>query len=222
VWKSKPIRSLMSLLGVISLMGMPYAVLMPIFADEILHGGASGLGMLMGASGIGALTGALMLASRKGLKGLGNWVAFASSGFGISIILFSFSRSFWLSALLLVPAGFSMMIQMASSNTLVQSLVPDNLRGRVMSVYSMMFMGMAPFGALLAGTIANHLGAPMTVALGGGVCILGSIGFALNLPAFRVEARRIIIALQMTAGDPANEVSINKETASAAPAAQST
>lgn len=212
VWKSTPIRSLMSLLGIISLMGMPYAVLMPIFAEEILHGGASGLGMLMGASGIGALTGALMLASRKGLKGLGNWVAFASSGFGISIILFSFSRSFWLSAALLVPVGFSMMIQMASSNTLVQSLVPDNLRGRVMSVYSMMFMGMAPFGALLAGTLANHLGAPMTVALGGAVCILGSILFSLRLPALKIEARRIVVALQMTAGDPANEVTISKDT----------
>lgn len=109
-----------------------------------------------------------------------------------------------------------MMIQMASSNTLVQSLVPDNLRGRVMSVYSMMFMGMAPFGALLAGTLATHLGAPWTVALGGAVCIMGSIGFAMNLPAFRVEAKRIIIALQVTAGEPTNEMTATKETASAA------
>lgn len=212
-----PIRSLMLLLGLISLMGMPYAVLMPIFAEKILHGEADSLGLLMGASGIGALTGALMLASRKGLKGLGSWVALASAGFGVSLILFSFSRYFWLSALLLIPVGFSMMTQMASSNTLIQSLVPDNLRGRVMAVYSMMFMGMAPFGALLAGTLADRLGAPLTVALGGAVCILGSIGFALKLPDFRVEARRIIVALQVTAGEPTNEITVTKETAMAAP-----
>lgn len=212
VWHTKPILILMGLLAVISLMGMPYAVLMPIFAKEILHGGASSLGLLMGASGCGALIGALTLASRKGIKGLGRWVAFASSGFGIGIILFSFSRSFWLSAILLVPVGFSMMIQMASSNTLVQSLVPDNLRGRVMAVYSQMFMGMAPFGALLAGSLAGHIGAPLTVAFGGIVCIIGSIGFALKLPNFRIEARRVIVALQMTAGEPAIEMTTNKDT----------
>ncbi|MGI9035600.1 MAG: MFS transporter [Pyrinomonadaceae bacterium] len=212
VWHTKPILSLMALLAVISLMGMPYAVLMPVFAKEILHGGASSLGLLMGASGCGALIGALSLASRKGIKGLGSWVAFASSGFGIAIILFSFSHYFWLSAALLVPAGFSMMIQMASSNTLVQSLVPDDLRGRVMAVYSMMFMGMAPFGALLAGTLAGHIGAPFTVAIGGVVCILGSIGFALKLPNFRIEARRVIVALQMTAGEPPHETTVSKDT----------
>jgi MFS family permease len=193
-------------------MGMPYAVLMPIFADKILTGGPQGLGILMGASGIGALAAALTLATRKGIKGLGRWVAISSGCFGASIILFSFSRSFWLSALILIPVGFSMMIQMASSNTLVQSLVPDNLRGRVMSVYSMMFMGMAPFGALIAGSLAGRLGAPLTVAIGGAVCILGSIGFSLRLPALKIEARRIIVALQMTAGDPANEVTVSKET----------
>jgi MFS family permease len=213
---TSPVRALMLLLGLISLMGMPYAVLMPIFADKILGGGASGLGILMGASGIGALAAALTLAKRKGIKGLGRWVAISSGCFGASIILFSFSRSFWLSALLLVPVGFSMMIQMASSNTLVQSLVPDELRGRVMAVYSMMFMGMAPFGALLSGSLADRLGSPAAVAIGGAVCILGSIAFSLRLPALRVEARRIIVALQMTAGDPANENTASKEAVSAA------
>ena len=212
VWNTKPIVTLMGLLGLISLMGMPYAVLMPIFADQILKGGPSGLGLLMGASGCGALLGALTLASRNGLKGLGKWVAFASSGFGIGIILFSFSRSFWLSAAILIPVGFAMMIQMASSNTLVQSLVPDNLRGRVMSVYSMMFMGMAPFGALLAGTLAGQIGAPATVAIGGIVCIIGSILFALKLPNFRIEARRVIVALQVNAGEPADEITVTKDT----------
>jgi MFS family permease len=201
-----PVRALLLLLGLISLMGMPYAVLMPIFADQILHGGASGLGLLMGASGVGALAGALSLAARNGLRGLGRWVAFSSAGFGASVILFSMSRSFWLSAALLLPVGFSMMIEMASSNTLIQAMVPDALRGRVMAVYSMMFMGMAPIGALLAGALAQRLGAPNTVALGGAVCILGSLVFGLRLPALRAEAREIIVALQMAGGDPPEEI----------------
>jgi MFS family permease len=206
VGRTPPVRALLLLLGLVSLMGMPYAVLMPIFADQILHGGARGLGILMGASGTGALIGALSLAARQGIRGLGRWVAFSSAGFGVSIILFSLSRSFWLSAALLLPVGFSMMIQMASSNTLVQSMVPDNLRGRVMAVYSMMFMGMAPIGALLAGTLAGRLGAPNTVAIGGAICIAGSAVFSLRLPALRPEAQKIIVALQMAGGDPADEV----------------
>ncbi|HVE58235.1 MAG TPA: MFS transporter [Pyrinomonadaceae bacterium] len=200
VAKTSPVRSLLLLLGLISLMGSPYAILMPIFADQILHGGASGLGILMGASGVGALAGALALAARKSLRGLGRWIAFASAGFGICIVLFSFSRSFWLSAACLVPAGFAMMIQMAASNTLVQSMVPDNLRGRVMAVYSMMFMGMAPLGAIFAGTVAQNIGAPYTVAIGGTVCVIGAIIFGLNLSEFRTEAREIIIALNMASG----------------------
>jgi MFS family permease len=206
VWRTGPVRALLLLLGLISLMGMPYAVLMPIFADQILHGGASGLGLLMGASGAGALIAALSLAIRKGISGLGRWVAFSSAGFGVSIILFSLSRSFWLSAALLLPVGFSMMIQMASSNTLIQAMVPDKLRGRVMAVYSMMFMGMAPIGALLAGALAQRLGAPNTVAIGGAVCIVGAVAFGLRLPVLRDEARQIIIALQMAGGTPADEV----------------
>src|SRR5687768_10667964 len=182
VGKNAPIRALLLLLGLISLMAMPYAVLMPIFADKILGGGSDTLGYLMGASGAGALIAALLLASRKEIFGLGRWVAFASGGLGISLILFSFSNVFWLSALLLIPVGFSMMTQMASSNTLIQAMVPDELRGRVMSVYSMMFMGMAPLGALLAGTLAGILGASYTVALGGAVCIVGSLVFSLRLP----------------------------------------
>jgi MFS family permease len=160
----------------------------------------------MGASGVGALIGALSLAARSGARGLGRLVDFAAAGFGISLILFSFSRSFWLSAALLLPVGFCMIVEMASTNTLIQTLVPDNLRGRVMAVYGMMFMGMAPFGALLAGAIAHHLGAPITVALGGAVCIVAGIMFGLRLPVFRQEARQMIVALQMAGGDPAEEV----------------
>lgn len=210
VAKTAPVRALLLLLGLVSLMGMPYAVLMPIFAEEILHGGVRGLGILMGASGTGALVAALLLASRKSIKGLGRWVAVSSGAFGVFLILFSFSHSFWLSAALLVPVGFSMMLQMSSSNTLVQSMVPDELRGRVMAVYSMMFMGMAPLGALMAGSLAGILGAPATVALGGAVCIVGSIIFSLRLPKLRVEAREIIVALQMTGGAPAAQASFQQ------------
>ena len=205
VWSATPIRALLLLLGLVSLMGMPYSVLMPIFADQILHGGPWGLGLLMGASGLGALVGALSLAARSGVFGLGRWVAFSSAGFGASLILFSMSRHFWLSVALLIPVGFSVMVQMASSNTLIQAMSPDHLRGRVMAVYSMMFMGMAPFGALFAGVLGEHAGAPVTVAIGGVVCIGGAIVFASRLPALRPEGRRMIVALQMAGGEPPDE-----------------
>jgi MFS family permease len=206
VRSTQPIRVLLLLLGLVSLVGMPYAVLMPIFADRILHSGASGLGILMGATGIGALIGALTLAFKRGLKGLSSWVMFSSAGFGTSLILFGISKHFWLSVVLLVPVGYSMMVQMASSNTLIQSMVPDRLRGRVMSVYSMMFMGMAPIGALGAGVVASHLGAPLAVSIGGLACILGSAAFGVRLPIMRVEARRLIVAQGLAGGDPPQEI----------------
>jgi len=206
VARTGPIRALLLLLGLVSLVGMPYTVLMPIFADQILHGGPRGLGVLMSAIGFGALAGALTLAAKKGLHGLGHWVAFSATGFGVSLILFSLSRSFWLSAALLLPVGFSIMIEMASSNTLIQSLVPDALRGRVMAVYSMIFMGMAPFGSLLAGALAHNLGAPTTVVIGGIICIIGAAVFGLYLPALRREAGQIIIAQQIAGGEPPEEM----------------
>jgi MFS family permease len=205
VARAKPVRALLLLLGLVSLSGMPYAVLMPVFAKEILGGGAHELGLMMGCSGAGALLGAIVLASRKSVKGLGAFVAACAGGLGVALIAFSFSRTFWLSALLLVPVGFCMMSEMASSNTLIQSLIPDKMRGRVMSVYAMMFMGMAPVGALLAGTLATRIGAPATVAAGGGVCILGALVFARELPQLRTHARQMIVELQMTAGDPPEE-----------------
>lgn len=206
VKNAKPIRYLLLLLGLVSLVGMPYSVLMPIFADRILHGGARGLGILMGATGVGALAGALTLALKKGLKGISKIISYCALGFGTSLILFSFSRSFWLSALFLIPVGFSMMVQMASSNTLLQSMSPDHLRGRVLAVYSMMFMGMAPFGALFAGGIADRIGAPLTVAIGGVACICGGLFFARNLDTFRTAARKMVLAQQMVGGEPAPEV----------------
>jgi len=189
---------------------MPYTVLMPIFADKILNGGVRGLGILTGASGIGALAAALVLASRKSVKDLGLWVAVSSGVFGAFLILFSLSTSFRLSALLLVPVGFSMMLQMSASNTLIQAMVPDELRGRVMALYSMMFMEMAPIGALMAGSSANYLGAPETVAFGGVACIVGSIFFGWKLPKLRGDARKLIVALQMTGGEPASKASFQQ------------
>ena len=206
VRNTTPIRDLLLLLGLISLVGMPYAVLMPIFADQILHVGARGLGILMGATGVGALIGALLLATRSGVSGLGRWIVVSTASFGVSLILFSWSRIFWLSVIFLVPVGMSMMVQMASSNTLIQSMVPDRLRGRVMAVYSMMFMGMAPFGALFAGALAQPLGAPFTTTMGAIACLGGSAIFGMRLPTLRVEARQLIIAQTAAAGDPPQEM----------------
>jgi MFS family permease len=204
--RTQVIRALLLLIGLVSLVGMPYTVLMPVFADQILHGGARGLGILMGATGVGALLGALTLASKTGVKGLGRWVAVTCASFGISLILFSFSRQFWLSVLLLLPAGYSMMLQMACSNTLIQTMVPDELRGRVMALYSMMFMGMAPIGALVGGALAHRIGAPMTITVGGVICILGAWWFGRMLPAMRIEARRLIVAQGIAGGEPAAEM----------------
>jgi MFS family permease len=201
-----PIRAVLLLLGVVSLVGMPYSVLMPIFADKILGGGARGLGILMGCTGIGALLAALALAAKSGLRGLGRWIAWAAGGFGVSLALFSLSRNFWLSAVLLVPVGFSMMLETSSSNTLLQAMVPDELRGRVMSIYSMMFMGMAPFGAFLGGALADRIGAPLTVALGGIACIGAALWFGLRLPTIRVEARQLILTQAMAGGEPPEEM----------------
>jgi MFS family permease len=204
-WNTKPVRALLLLLGLVSLMGMPYSVLMPIIASRVLHGGANAYGLLMSASGVGALAGAALLTLRRHIRGLGRWVAISAVSFGISLIAFSFSHTLWLSALLLVPAGFFMMVEMAASNTLIQSMSPNRLRGRVMSVYSMMFMGMAPIGALIAGALAAPLGAPMTVGMGGGVCIAGGLLFGAGLPRLREPARELIVTQQLSAGLPAED-----------------
>ena len=220
VSRTAPIRALLILLGVVSVTGMPYVVLMPIFADKVLHQGgqelasiigshdlgAVRLGILMGAAGVGALLGALTLAARSGVKGLGRWVAVCCAGFGLSMILFASSRSFWLSVLLLLPVGYFIMLQMAASNTLIQVMVPDALRGRAMAVYSMMFMGMAPVGSILGGAMSDRIGAPWTVAVGGLVSVIGAWWFSLQLPKIRAEARQLIIAQAMAGGEPAEEM----------------
>jgi MFS family permease len=158
---------------------------MPIFASEILHGGPHTLGFLMGASGLGALIGAGFLASRKSVRGLEKNIPFAAGLFGTGLIFFSQSRSLWSSLLLLLFTGFGMMVQMASCNTVIQTIVDDDKRGRVMSLYAASFMGMAPFGSLFAGTVASRFGAPNTVLVGGITCVAGSLLFASRLPALR-------------------------------------
>jgi MFS family permease len=204
---TRPIRDILLLLGLMSIVGMPYAVLMPLFADQILHGGARGLGILMGATGVGALLGAASLAARAGIRGLGKLIAICAGGFGVSLILFSFSHIFWLSTVFLLPVGFFMMVQMASSNTLIQAMTPDHLRGRVMSLYSMMFLGLAPFGSFFAGAMASHIGAPWTVAMGGVACIAAASVFGVHLPAIRQEARELILAQGITGGTPVEGIS---------------
>jgi MFS family permease len=180
-----PIRYIILLLALVSLVGMPYAVLMPVFAKEILHGGPNTLGFLMAAAGTGALVGAIYLASRKSVRGLGRIVAIAASIFGIGLIAFSFSRQLALSLILMMFTGFGMIVEMASSNTILQTITDDNKRGRVMSFYVMAFAGMAPFGSLLAGSMASKIGAPNTLLIGGVCCVLGALLFARGFWSLR-------------------------------------
>jgi MFS family permease len=180
-----PIRDILLLLALVSLVGMPYTVLMPVFANDVLHGGPSTLGLLMAASGVGALIGALFLAARKTVLGLGKFIPWMAGAFGAGLIVFSFSRRLWLSLLLMVVTGLGFMVQMAASNTVLQTIVEEDKRGRVMSFYTMAFMGTAPFGSLLAGSAAQRIGAPHTLFIGGVGCLLGALWFATSLPALR-------------------------------------
>jgi MFS family permease len=190
-----PIRAVLLLLALVSLMGVPYTVLMPVVAGEVLHGGAHTLGFLMAASGLGALTGALYLASRRSVLGLGRLIALAAIVFGAALIAFSRSTVLWLSLVLLLITGMAMMVQMAASNTILQTLVDEDKRGRVMSFYTMAFFGTVPFGSLLAGVLAARIGAPDTIAIGGGACVAGGLLFLRELPEIRRAARPIYVRL---------------------------
>ena len=178
---SAPIRSVLLLLALMSLVGMPYTMLMPIFAKTILHGGPHTLGFLMAAAGLGALTGAIALAMRPSALGLGKVIVWSASLFGIGLAGLALSRVLWLSLAAVAVAGFGMMRQMASSNTIVQTIVAEDKRGRVMAYYAMAFQGLAPFGSLAAGAIAARVGAPWTIIGGGALCIAGATWFALRL-----------------------------------------
>ena len=173
----RPILYLLLFIAMASVFGMPYSVLMPVFAKTVLHGNAGTQGFMMGCTGLGALIGSMVLASRSGVKGLERFAAYQGAVFGASLILFSLSKTLWLSAIFLVPVGFSLMSLMACSNTLIQSMTPDRLRGRMMGLHVMMFMGMTPFGSIFSGAVADHIGAPLTVLIGGAVCLAGAIVF---------------------------------------------
>jgi MFS family permease len=181
VYNLVPMRSILFLLALVSLFGMSYMVLMPVFAKEVLGGGPHTLGFLMGSAGFGALCGAMYLASRKTTHNLSRLIPASAALFGFGIIAASFSRSLWPSLILLAVAGCGMMVQMAASNTLIQVLVDDDKRGRVMALYAMAFMGMAPFGSLLAGSLAGLIGTPHALMAGGIMCVLGALYFSKDI-----------------------------------------
>jgi MFS family permease len=190
-----PIRTILTLFAVVSLMGMPFVVLMPIFAAEVLRGGAHTLGFLMGAMGLGALVSALSLAARRNVRGLVRMIPIAAAVFGAGLVGFGLSHWFWLSMVTVFIAGMGMMQGMAASNTVIQTIVTDEMRGRVMSYYTMAFMGMAPFGSLLAGSMANAMGAPTTVLLNGAVVLVGAAWFWTQLPGLRRSIRPIYMEM---------------------------
>ena len=181
----RPIRTVLLLFAVLSLMGWPYAVLLPIFAGQVFHGGPHTLGWLTGASGVGALGAALMLAARKSVVGLTSRIRLAAGLFGLGLIGFGLSHVFWVSLLLMLVVGWGMMTGLAASNTIIQTLVPEDKRGRVMSYYTMAFVGMAPFGSLLAGGLAHLIGAPHTVIVTGSFCLAGCAWYTTEMPKIR-------------------------------------
>jgi MFS family permease len=189
----RPIRALIVLMALVSLFGMPYAVLLPAFAKDVFHGNATTLGWLTAASGVGSLMGALYLASRKGVVGLGRWVLISCTIFGAGLVLFGLSHSFYLSLFLLVFVGFGGMVQMAASNTMLQSIVEEDKRGRVMSIFTMAFMGLAPFGAMIAGALATHIGTGYTVMCSGIACLLLAAGFGSRIKQLRQETRKVYL-----------------------------
>lgn len=189
--RSPATRSVLLLLAVVSLAGMPYVTLMPVFARDILHGGAGTLGWLMTSVGMGAVVGALYLASRRDVTGFAGKMVVATGLMSAGLVGFAWSRSFWLSFLLLSVIGFSVMVEIAASNTIVQTIVPDDMRGRVMGLFAMSFLGVAPFGSLLAGAAAQRIGAPATLSIGAAACLIAAAAFTTRLRSFSELARHI-------------------------------
>lgn len=201
-----PIRTILTLFALVSLMGWQFTVLMPIFASKILNGGPHTLGFLMGGVGVGALVSALSLAIRKSVLGLGRMIYISTAIFGVALIFFGMSRNFWLSLVCMLFCGFGMMQQMAASNTIIQTIVDEDKRGRVMSFYTVAFVGMAPFGSLLAGAMAHAMGAPRTVMVSGVCCMAGAIWFASRLKSIRELIRPIYVHLGILPGPPVSAI----------------
>ena len=195
-WRFTPVRDVLLLMTLVSFLAVPFAVLMPVFATEILNGGPETLGFLLAAQGVGALTAALFMAYRSGMRGLGRLIAFAAAVFGVGLIGFGVSRNFWLSLPLLALAGFGLMLQTASSNTFLQMIVGDALRGRVMSLYTLAFVGTLPLGSLFSGWLAERIGAAATVAAGGAATLVAAAVFTRRLPVLRGKVREFWDARQ--------------------------
>ncbi len=206
-----PIRTILTLFALLSLMGWPFMVLMPIFAAQVLHGGPHTLGFLMGAVGVGALISALSMVLRRSVRGLTKMIPVAAVAFGVGLICFGLSTALWLSLLMMLVTGFGMMQGMVASNTILQTLVDEKIRGRVMSYYTMAFVGMAPFGSLLAGAMAHAIGAPRTVMVNGAACILGAAWFWSRLPAIRKDMRPVYERLGIV---PQSNLAIEESTES--------
>jgi Arabinose efflux permease len=205
VTRFPPVRTALMLLAIVSAMGMPYSVLMPVIATDVYHGGAHTLGFLMTASGLGAVAGALYLASRLSVLGLGRVMVTATSCFGIGLVAFGLARSFWVALLVLPVVGAGFMVQMASTNTVLQTITEESLRGRVMAFYTMAFLGTAPLGSLLAGIVANRIGAPATIIAGGIACAMAALWLAIRLPVLREHVRPIYIERGILSSEQALE-----------------
>jgi MFS family permease len=204
----RPIRSILLLLALISLMGYSWSVLLPAFAAQVLHGGARTLGWLTGAGGVGAFVSALSLAVRKSVVGLTRMIQVAVAMLGAALILFGLSHTLWLSLGLMVFVGFGMLQGASVSNTIIQSLVPEDKRARVMSYYTMAFFGAAPFGSLLAGALADRIGAPHTVMITGACCVAGSLWFTFEMPKIKADMRPIYEEMGLL---PAAEANVSSE-----------
>jgi MFS family permease len=188
-----PVRALLLSVALAGMMGMPYMTLMPVIVAKVLHGGPHTLGILMTASGIGALAGTLYLASRHTVVGLGKVIVASSIGLSLGLIAFSFSHALWLSMLILPIIGAGMMLQAAASNTILQTVVDENLRGRVMAFYSVAIMGMQPIGSLLAGIVAERISAQMTIFYGALACLAGALWLGVKRPMLAEYIRPIYI-----------------------------
>jgi MFS family permease len=214
VFSFPPIRSIILLVALISMTGLSYTVIMPVYVKEILHGGASIQGFLMGAVGIGSLVAALFLASRKKVVGLESYIPVAAGIVGLGLAGFSFTRSLWTAIPLLFIVGMGVIVQMASSNTIVQTIVEESKRGRVMSIYTMAFLGMAPFGSLLIGSLAHTIGTPNTLLAGGLICLTGAAVFASQFKQFHQTVRSSYLKLGLVTERPSGTqtvVEINTE-----------
>lgn len=187
----QPIRAVLLLVAMVSLVGVPFSVLLPVIAGTVLQGDAKTLGVLVSATGLGALVAALYLAARPTVRGLSGVITYSASLFGLALLAFSTSRNLWLSALTLVVAGFGMMLQMAASNTFLQTIVEDDKRGRILALYTMAYIGTAPLGSLLFGWAAQKIGAPLTLAIGGFMCLASAAAFGRKLEDFRAQVRPV-------------------------------